>query len=59
VIGTSGRKHPWLLDMYLRNGYQILTTREDEDDTGVALYKVLIPEKFDENILRIPEVVTH
>jgi hypothetical protein len=45
--------------MYLRNGYQILTTREDEDDTGVALYKVLIPEKFDENILRIPEVVTH
>lgn len=59
VIGTSGRKHPWLLDMYLRNGYQVLTTREDDDDTGVALYKVLIPDKFDERILRIPEVVTH
>ncbi|KAF1304049.1 GNAT family N-acetyltransferase [Candidatus Enterococcus willemsii] len=55
VIGTSGEKHPWLLDMYLRNGYQTLFTQRDENDLGVALYKVLIPERFDEKILRVAE----
>lgn len=55
VLGTSGKKHPWLLDMYLRNGYQILGTREDDNDLGVSLYKVLIPERFDEEVLRVEQ----
>ncbi|MFW3496132.1 hypothetical protein [Aerococcus viridans] len=53
VLGTSGKRHPWLLDMYLRNGYQVLGTREDPNDIGVSLYKVLIPERFDESVLRV------
>ena len=55
VLGTSGKKHPWLLEMYLRNGYQILSTREEEEDLGVALYKGLIPEQFDAQLLQLPE----
>ncbi|MFJ8451444.1 GNAT family N-acetyltransferase [Aerococcus viridans] len=53
VLGTSGKRHPWLLDMYLRNGYKVLGTREDPNDIGVSLYKVLIPERFDESVLRV------
>lgn len=53
MIGTSGKKHPWLLDMYLRNGYQIHGKHLDEatQDIGVSLYKVLIPEKFERRLL--------
>lgn len=57
VLGTSGKKHPWLLDMYLRNGFQILGTRENDEDLTVSLFKVLIPERFDENILRVEQPI--
>lgn len=57
VLGTSGKKHPWLLDMYLRNGYQVLDKHEMDEDITVSLYKVLIPKRFDEKILRVDQAI--
>ncbi|MFS3915223.1 GNAT family N-acetyltransferase [Bacillus australimaris] len=55
TLGTSGRKHPWLLEMYERKGYTKYIERETENgDLGVLMYKVLIPERFDAAILGTP-----
>ncbi len=55
TLGTSGRKHPWLLDMYERKGYTKYIEREAENgDLGILMYKVLIPERFDAAILGAP-----
>ncbi|WP_251517590.1 MULTISPECIES: GNAT family N-acetyltransferase [Staphylococcus] len=55
TLGTSARKHPWLLDIYKKRGYEIYAEHESEDgDLGVIMRKVLIPEKFDESILGPP-----
>ncbi|TRZ40642.1 GNAT family N-acetyltransferase [Niallia circulans] len=54
TLGTSGKKHPWLLDMYKRKGYKEYFQHENDGDIGILMYKVLIPERFDENILGTP-----
>ena len=51
VLGTSARKHPWLLKMYQRKGYQIFFEHEENGDVGVLMYKVLIPEFFNRETL--------
>lgn len=54
TLGTSGRKHPWLLEMYKRKGYQEYFQHENDGDIGILMYKVLIPERFDAAILGAP-----
>ncbi|EMV0459989.1 GNAT family N-acetyltransferase [Listeria monocytogenes] len=54
TLGTSARKHPWLLDMYLRRGYEVYFEHEEDGDVGVMMRKILIPEKFDATLLGIP-----
>lgn len=54
TLGTSGKKHPWLLDMYKRKGYKEYYQHENDGDIGILMYKVLIPERFDANILGAP-----
>ncbi|MDW3892520.1 GNAT family N-acetyltransferase [Staphylococcus saprophyticus] len=55
TLGTSARKHPWLLDIYKKRGYEIYNEHESEDgDLGVIMRKVLIPERFDEDVLGKP-----
>ncbi|MGP7817226.1 GNAT family N-acetyltransferase [Niallia sp. 01092] len=54
TLGTSGRKHPWLLDMYKRKGYKEYFQHENDGDLGVLMYKVLIPDRFDEELLGTP-----
>lgn len=57
VLGTSGRKHPWLLEMYKRKGYKPYFQHENDGDIGILMYKVLIPERFDPEILGTPPFV--
>ena len=47
TLGTSARKHPWLLDIYKKRG-------SEDGDLGVIMRKVLIPERFDEDVLGKP-----
>lgn len=55
TLGTSAKKHPWLLAMYERRGYEVYFEHESPDgDVGVMMRKVLIPERFDESLLGIP-----
>ena len=55
TLGTSARKHPWLLDIYKKRGYEVYAEHENKDgDLGVIMRKVLIPEKFDEEVLGQP-----
>ena len=55
TLGTSARKHPWLLDIYKRRGYEVYAEHENDDgDLGVIMRKVLIPERFDEEVLGQP-----
>ena len=55
VLGTSGRLHPWLLDIYKRRGYQVFKEHENDDgDLGILMYKELIPEDFDSQYLKRP-----
>ncbi|MBA1353913.1 GNAT family N-acetyltransferase [Staphylococcus cohnii] len=55
TLGTSARKHPWLLDIYKRRGYEVYAEHESNDgDLGVIMRKVLIPERFDEEVLGQP-----
>src|SRR5699024_8222709 len=55
TLGTSARKHPWLLDIYKKRGYEIYAEHESDDgDLGVIMRKVLIPERFDEDVLGEP-----
>ncbi|MCG7338140.1 GNAT family N-acetyltransferase [Staphylococcus sp. ACRSN] len=55
TLGTSARKHPWLLDIYKKRGYEVYAKHESEDgDLGVIMRKVLIPERFDEDVLGLP-----
>jgi GNAT superfamily N-acetyltransferase len=55
TLGTSARKHPWLLDIYKKRGYEVYAEPENKDgDLGVIMRKVLIPEKFDEEVLGQP-----
>ncbi|MCU5745287.1 GNAT family N-acetyltransferase [Staphylococcus sp. SQ8-PEA] len=55
TLGTSGRLHPWLLNIYKRRGYKVYKERETkEGDLGILMYKTLIPEQFDENNLQRP-----
>ncbi|MBA5735477.1 GNAT family N-acetyltransferase, partial [Escherichia coli] len=44
----------WLLDMYLRRGYEVYFEHEEDGDVGVMMRKILIPEKFDAALLGIP-----
>ncbi|MDT3960178.1 GNAT family N-acetyltransferase [Staphylococcus kloosii] len=55
TLGTSARKHPWLLGIYEKRGYEIYDEHENGDgDLGVIMRKVLIPERFDEEVLGKP-----
>ncbi|NWK84197.1 GNAT family N-acetyltransferase [Staphylococcus sp. GSSP0090] len=55
TLGTSARKHPWLLDIYKKRGYEVYAEHENDDgDLGVIMRKVLIPERFDEDVLGMP-----
>lgn len=55
TLGTSARKHPWLLSIYEKRGYEIYDEHESDDgDLGVIMRKVLIPERFDEEVLGNP-----
>ena len=55
TLGTSARKHPWLLDIYKRRGYEVYAEHENDDgDLGVIMRKVLIPDRFDEEVLGQP-----
>ena len=55
TLGTSARKHPWLLDIYKKRGYEVYAEHESDDgDLGVIMRKVLIPERFDESVLGHP-----
>lgn len=51
TLGTSARKHPWLLDIYQHRGYEVYKEHESDDDVGVLMRKVLIPDRFDEKVL--------
>lgn len=52
TLGTSARKHPWLLEMYKRKGYYPCRYQESEDgDLSALLCKILIPELFNEKVL--------
>lgn len=50
ILGTS-TKHPWLVEMYKRKGYEIYFEREVEGDSIVRMYKKIIPERFNEKLL--------
>ena len=51
TLGTSARIHPWLLKIYERSGYESYAEHENDDgDLGVLMRKVLIQEKFSEEI---------
>lgn len=55
TLGTSARLHPWLLSIYEKRGYEIYAEHENDDgDLGVIMRKVLIPERFDSQILGQP-----
>ncbi|ARJ50555.1 GNAT family N-acetyltransferase [Staphylococcus lutrae] len=55
VLGTSGRKMRWLKEVYARRGYQSFFTMEEESgDLGVMMVKVLIPERYNPNLLAPP-----
>lgn len=56
VLGTSARKMAWLEDVYQRRGYETYFEMEDEasGDKGVMMVKVLIPERYDDNLLAPP-----
>ncbi|WP_436854545.1 GNAT family N-acetyltransferase [Staphylococcus caeli] len=55
TLGTSARKHPWLLEIYKKRGYEVYAEHETNDgDLGVIMRKVLIPERFDEAVLGQP-----
>ncbi len=55
TLGTSARKHPWLLDIYKKRGYEVYAEHESDDgDLGVIMRKVLIPERFHEDVLGHP-----
>lgn len=53
TLGTSAKKHPWLLDMYIGRGYKVYEEIEtDYDDLVVRMYKELIPHSFDKTLLQ-------
>ncbi|EHJ07299.1 GNAT family N-acetyltransferase [Staphylococcus simiae] len=55
TLGTSARLHPWLLSIYEKRGYEIYAEHENDDgDLGVIMRKILIPERFDNQILGQP-----
>lgn len=55
VLGTSLKFHPWLKGIYERRGYELYATHEQEyGDVDGLMRKVLIPERFDEEILGQP-----
>lgn len=56
TLGTSLKFHPWLRGIYERRGYELYVTRErDYGDVDGLMRKVLIPERFSEEILGMPE----
>ncbi|MBO1199653.1 GNAT family N-acetyltransferase [Staphylococcus simiae] len=55
TLGTSARLHPWLLSIYEKRGYEIYAEHENDDgDLGVIMRKILIPERFEAEILGQP-----
>ncbi|WP_411842962.1 GNAT family N-acetyltransferase [Salinicoccus sp. HZC-1] len=55
VLGTSLKFHPWLKGIYERRGYTVYYEREQEyGDVDGLMYKVLIPENFDKEVLGVP-----
>lgn len=51
VILATSTKHPWLVEMYKRKGYEIYFEKKIEGDTLVYMHKELIPERFNEELL--------
>lgn len=55
TLGTSLKFHPWLKDIYERRGYEIYVTKEkDYGDVDGLMRKILIPERFNEEVLGMP-----
>ncbi|WP_263009907.1 GNAT family N-acetyltransferase [Staphylococcus americanisciuri] len=55
VLGTSARKMGWLADVYARRGYETFFEMEDETgDKGIMMVKVLIPERYNADLLTLP-----
>ncbi|WP_150888464.1 GNAT family N-acetyltransferase [Staphylococcus auricularis] len=55
TLGTSAKTHPWLLKIYQHRGYVVYHERErDDGDINAFMYKVLIPDRFDKEVLGTP-----
>lgn len=55
VLGTSGRKMAWLKDMYENHGYDVFFEKEDDTgDVSAMMVKVLIPERYNADLLAPP-----
>lgn len=55
VLGTSLKFHPWLKEVYERRGYELYISHETEyGDTDGLMRKILIPERFDKEVLAVP-----
>ncbi|HAR6499841.1 TPA: GNAT family N-acetyltransferase [Staphylococcus pseudintermedius] len=55
VLGTSVRKMSWLKGVYERRGYETFFSFEDETgDEGAMMVKVLIPERYNKDLLAPP-----
>ncbi|WP_020006465.1 GNAT family N-acetyltransferase [Salinicoccus albus] len=55
VLGTSLKLHPWLKTVYERRGYELYISHDtDYGDTDGLMRKILIPERFDKEILAVP-----
>lgn len=56
TLGTSLKFHPWLRGIYEKRGYEVYVTREqDYGDVDGLMRKILIPEKFSEEMLGMPQ----
>lgn len=59
VLGTSVRKMGWLKEVYARRGYEtFFTLEEPSGDQGAMMVKVLIPERFNAELLGPPPWAT-
>ncbi|WP_051575314.1 GNAT family N-acetyltransferase [Sporolactobacillus terrae] len=57
LLLSTSRYHPWLIDFYLKRGYQnIGTLRYGKNASGIFLRKVLIPELLREDREQVIEI---
>ncbi|NJH81678.1 GNAT family N-acetyltransferase [Staphylococcus hyicus] len=55
VLGTSARKMAWLKEVYTRRGYDsFFEMEESSGDRGAMMVKVLIPERYNKDLLAPP-----